>query len=174
MSEIYGLLTIALPNGLSASYDWRIIVQIENQGTTTLNTYQHHYDFAANRWVEAYDAIFAEPYVPGTVYGSPLQIAELKFNGANVLVGSLGAWQAIGAEKLTSAPGFEFAWRYGFSDQYDIWYTDLSGNYLGETGPISGSSYQLQSLEPTFHQDLNSDAPRRMEVSSSTVLQATT
>ncbi|HMI10942.1 MAG TPA: hypothetical protein VK567_05000, partial [Bradyrhizobium sp.] len=45
-------------------------------------------------------------------------------------------------------------------DQYIVWSTDSSGNYLATiSGPsaVSGTSTTLESLESTFHQDLNGD-----------------
>jgi hypothetical protein len=44
-----------------------------------------------------------------------------------------------------------------YHDQYTVWNTDSSGNYLSNTAFVSGSSSTLESLEPSFHQDLNGD-----------------
>ena len=71
-------------------------------------------------------------------------------------VGEFGSWTPIGAEKTAS--GYEVAWHVTGADQYSVWNTDSSGNYVSNTiGVVSGSSYALQSLEPSFHQDLNGD-----------------
>ena len=45
------------------------------------------------------------------------------------------------------------------SDQYTVWNTDSNGNFVsnGTGGVVSGSSAALQSLEPSFQQDLNGD-----------------
>ena len=44
------------------------------------------------------------------------------------------------------------------ADQYTIWTTDSSGNFVSQaTGAVSGTSIALESLETTFHQDLNGD-----------------
>jgi len=54
--------------------------------------------------------------------------------------------------------GYEVAWRIPGADQYSVWTTDADGNMLtNPTGVVSGSSYALQSLEPSFRQDLNGD-----------------
>src|SRR5882757_6722176 len=80
----------------------------------------------------------------------------VNYNGAPVTVGEFGAWMPIGAEKTAS--GYEIAWKVAGADQYSVWNTDSSGNMTSNpTGVVSGSSYALQSLEPSFHQDLNND-----------------
>jgi serralysin len=80
----------------------------------------------------------------------------LSYNGAHVTVGEFGSWMPIGAEKTAS--GYEVAWKVTGADQYSVWDTDSSGNVLSNsTGVVSGSSAALQSLEPSFHQDLNTD-----------------
>src|SRR5260370_12901844 len=43
------------------------------------------------------------------------------------------------------------------SDQYTVWNTDSNGNFLSNIGVVSGGSYAFQSLETSFHQDLNGD-----------------
>jgi hypothetical protein len=44
------------------------------------------------------------------------------------------------------------------ADQYTVWNTDSSGNYISNAiGVVSGSSPALKSLETSFHQDLNGD-----------------
>ena len=52
------------------------------------------------------------------------------------------------------------------ADQYTVWTTDNSGNYLSSAfDVVSGTSAALQSFETSFHQDLNGDGsigpPRR-------------
>jgi hypothetical protein len=62
----------------------------------------------------------------------------------------------IGAEQTAS--GYDVAWKVPGADQYTVWSTDNSGNYVSNVvGVVSGSSAALQSLETTFHQDLNGD-----------------
>jgi hypothetical protein len=40
---------------------------------------------------------------------------------------------------------------------YTVWTTDSSGNYIGSTGHLSGTSIALEPFETSFHQDLNGD-----------------
>ena len=81
---------------------------------------------------------------------------ELKYGGAPVVAGQFGGWVPIGAEQTAS--GYDVAWRIPGTDQYTVWNTDSNGNYISNIiGVVSGSSAALESLEPTFHQDLNGD-----------------
>ncbi|TWB59174.1 M10 family metallopeptidase C-terminal domain-containing protein [Bradyrhizobium sacchari] len=81
---------------------------------------------------------------------------ELKFGGFSVVAGQFGSWTPIGAESTGS--GYELAWKVVGSDLYTVWNTDSSGNYTSNAiGAVSGKSYELESLEPSFHQDLNGD-----------------
>jgi hypothetical protein len=81
---------------------------------------------------------------------------QLSFNGAPVTVGEFGSWMPIGAEQTAS--GYEVAWKVTDADQYTLWNTDSSGNFLsGSIGVVSGSSSALEALEPSFQQDLNND-----------------
>src|SRR5262249_24715966 len=78
---------------------------------------------------------------------------ELKVGGAPVVAGS---WVPIGAE--VTASGYEIAWKMTGADQYFVWNSDSSGNLTSfATGVVSGGDYALESLEPSFHQDLNRD-----------------
>ena len=45
----------------------------------------------------------------------------------------------------------------GSVDQYAVWSTDSSGNFLSQTAPAFGSSSALEAYEPGLHQDLNND-----------------
>ena len=81
---------------------------------------------------------------------------SLKYAGADVVAGQFGAWTPIGAEQTAS--GYEVAWKITGADQYTVWNTDSSGNYISNlVGAVSGTSSALESLEPSFHQDLNGD-----------------
>ena len=80
---------------------------------------------------------------------------ELKYGGAAVVAGQFGAWTPIGAEQ--TATGYEVAWKVPGADQYTVWNTDSSGNYISNIGAVSGTSSALESLETSFHQDLNGD-----------------
>ena len=88
---------------------------------------------------------------PMASLGGPL----LKYNGANVTVGQFGNYTPIAAEQTAS--GYEVAWKNGALDDYIVWNTDNNGNLLSSIGPLTGSSVALQSLEPSFQQDLNLD-----------------
>ena len=106
---------------------------------------------------------------------------ELSFAGAPVVDGQFdqfgGHWVPIAAEQ--TATGYEVAWKITGTDQYTVWFTDNSGNYLSSAFDVaSGSSAALQSFETSFHQDLNGDGsigpppnpPTVIEVSGSTSL----
>ena len=80
---------------------------------------------------------------------------QLKYQGAAVVVGQFGAWTPIGGEVTSS--GYEIAWKIAGTDQYIVWNTDTSGNYVSDTGVASGTSSTLESIETSFHQDLNGD-----------------
>src|SRR5437762_469706 len=81
---------------------------------------------------------------------------SLKLVGAAVVQGQIVAWAQIGVE--ATAGGYEVAWKNGSADQYTVWNTDSSGNYLNNAiATVSGSSAALESLETSFHQDLNRD-----------------
>ena len=55
---------------------------------------------------------------------------SLKYGGADVVAGQFGAWTPIGAEQTAS--GYEVAWKVPGADQYTVWTTDSSGNYISE------------------------------------------
>ena len=81
---------------------------------------------------------------------------SLKYGGAPVVVGEFGAWTPIGA--AVTATGYEVAWKVAGADQYIVWDTDSSGNYISNlTAVVSGTSATLESFETSFHQDLNGD-----------------
>jgi 20S proteasome alpha/beta subunit len=81
---------------------------------------------------------------------------QLQYGGAPVVAGQRGGWAPIAAEQMGS--GYEVAWKVAGADQFTVWNTDGSGNFVSDTlGVVSGSNAGLQSLEPSFHQDLNGD-----------------
>jgi hypothetical protein len=84
---------------------------------------------------------------------------SLKLHGTDVVAGQfdfLAAWAPIGAEQTAS--GYDVAWKVTGADQYTVWSTDSSGNYISNIiGFVSGTSNALESLEPILHQDLNGD-----------------
>jgi cytochrome c2 len=80
----------------------------------------------------------------------------LKLGGAPVVVGQFGAWAPIGAQQ--TATGYEVAMKVTGADQYTVWNTDSSGNYLANAfGYVSGATFAVEALEPSFIQDLNGD-----------------
>jgi hypothetical protein len=80
----------------------------------------------------------------------------LKYAGAAVVAGQFYPWTPIAVE--ATAGGYEVAWKLPGTDQYTIWNTDSSGNYLSSPyGNLSGSSTTFKSLESSFQQDLNGD-----------------
>ena len=81
---------------------------------------------------------------------------ELKSAGVAVDANQTGGWAPTGIEQ--TATGYELAWKLPSADQYTVWATDSSGNYTSSLlGVVSGSNAALQSLETSFHQDLNGD-----------------
>ena len=85
---------------------------------------------------------------------------ELSYAGAPVVAGQFdqfgGPWAPIGAEQTAS--GYEVAWKVTGADQYTVWNTDNSGNYVSSAFDVaSGTSAALQSFETSFQQDLNGD-----------------
>ena len=107
---------------------------IELSGTTTLLTDGTYYYFQ----------IGDEPTV------------ELSYNGAPVTVGEFGAWTPIAVQQ--TATGYEVALKNGSADQYGVWDTDASGNFVaGPISNVSGTSATLESIEASFNDDLNGD-----------------
>jgi hypothetical protein len=81
---------------------------------------------------------------------------QLSYGGAPVAAGQFGAWTPIAAAQTAS--GYEVAWRVPGADQYWVWNTDSSGNYVSAPiGPVSGTSAALVSMETSFNDDLNND-----------------
>ena len=80
----------------------------------------------------------------------------LSSGGVPVVASQLGGWAPIGAEQTAS--GYEVALKMAGADQYTVWFTDSSGNYVSTPfGNVSGTSGALESVETSFHQDLNGD-----------------
>ena len=82
---------------------------------------------------------------------------SLKFQGADYVPGQFGAAVVpIGVE--ATASGYEVAWKVMGTDVYSVWATDKNGNYTSSIiGNASGTSTTLESIESSFHQDLNGD-----------------
>jgi serralysin len=99
---------------------------------------------------------------------------EFKYHGSPVVAGQLDSWTYIGAEQTSS--GYEVALHVPGTDQYTVWNTDSNGNFVSNgTGGVivSGSSAILESLETSFHQDLNGDGTIGVVSSSSASLLST-
>ena len=79
----------------------------------------------------------------------------LKYAGVNVVAGQ-SSWVPFGVEQTST--GYEVAFKLTGADSYIVWSTDSSGNYVSSgNGIMSGNSSALESLETSFHQDLNGD-----------------
>jgi 20S proteasome alpha/beta subunit len=129
--DLNGDGTIGVPPPPSATV-------IETAGSTSL--------------VESGNNYFLEPTGGSTV--------ELSYGGAPVAAGQFtqsgSTWVPIGAEQTAS--GYEVAWKVQGADDYTVWYTDSSGNYLSSVfASASGASAALESFETSFQQDLNGD-----------------
>jgi cytochrome c2/S-formylglutathione hydrolase FrmB len=107
---------------------------IESSGTTSLLTDGTYYYFQSA--------------------GGP--VVALSYNGAPVTVGQFGGWTPIAAQQ--TATGYEVALKLAGANQYAVWDTDSSGNYV--SAPLSdvlGTSAALESIETSFNDDLNGD-----------------
>jgi hypothetical protein len=94
---------------------------------------------------------------------------SLKYQGANYFAGQFGQWAPIGAEQTTS--GYEVALKVTGADQYTVWATDSNGNYTSNIiNTVAGTDPTLESLEASFHQDLNGDGQVGLVGVSPTVL----
>jgi len=81
---------------------------------------------------------------------------SIKYSGTSVVAGQFGDYVPIGAEAVTN--GYEVAWKNSTTGQYSVWSTDANGNYTGNFYmPGPGNSTALETLETSFHQDLNGD-----------------
>jgi S-formylglutathione hydrolase FrmB len=90
------------------------------------------------------------------LYDSSGSGPSVKYQGADYVDGQFGSITPIAAEQ--TANGYEVAWKPPGADQYSVWLTDTNGNYLSNTlTSVSGASGALQSMETSFHQDLNGD-----------------
>lgn len=103
------------------------------------------------------------------VDGSNATGPQLLYHGSAVTAGQFTPFIPIAAEK--TATGYDVAWKIPGQDQYTVWSTDDSGNYIANIiGVVSGSSQSLRELEPVFHQDLNGDGVIGVPTGSPVVL----
>ncbi len=96
---------------------------------------------------------------------------ELSYNGAPVTVGQFGGWTPVAAAQ--TATGYEVALKLAGSDEFTIWNTDSSGNYLSSAfNEALGTSAQLESYEPGFNDDLNGDGTIGVPAASLTTIES--
>ncbi|MGY4622980.1 NF038122 family metalloprotease [Bradyrhizobium sp. USDA 4486] len=96
---------------------------------------------------------------------------ELMYHGSAVVTGQFSPWNLIGAEQTST--GYEIAFKQPGTSYFTIWNTDSLGNYLSNpTGIVLGTSSTLESLETSFHQDLNGDGVIGLPTATSTVIEA--
>ena len=102
--------------------------------------------------------LIGNEYVLGSNSGGSWTGPTLQSGHAPVTAAQLGAWAPIGAARLAGG-GYEVAFKNATTGQFTVWNTDASGNYLSSAtgGPVSGPSFALERLEPSFQQDLNGD-----------------
>ena len=77
----------------------------------------------------------------------------LQYNGAPVTAGEFGGWMPFGA--ALTATGYDVAWEVPGANQYTVWQTDSSGQFLSSLGLVPGNNATLISDETVFNQDLN-------------------
>ena len=105
--------------------------------------------FGSTSLVQVGNNYFLDPVGGGTGL-------QLKYGGSAVVSGQFNPWTLIGAEQ--TATGYEIAFKQPGTSYFTVWNADNSGNYVGNpTGIVLGSSTALESLETSFHQDLNGD-----------------
>ena len=81
---------------------------------------------------------------------------ELQSGGAPVTVGEYAGWTLIGA--VQTATGYDVALKSTTGNEYTVWTTDSSGDYLSKiVSQVPGHNATLESLESVFGQDLNGD-----------------
>ena len=117
---------------------------------------------------------FVSPVIAGTVIeavgstslvqvGSNYFMYTARIGSRTATIPAHLSWSASLAAGLRSArnrrrSGYDVAWKMAGADQYTVWSTDSSGNYVSTSvNGVSGSSTALESIETTFHQDLNGD-----------------
>src|SRR5260221_355584 len=95
--------------------------------------------------------------------GTVLHRNSLKYAGADVTAGQFGGWVPIAAEQTACV--YEGGWNMAGVGECGIWATDSSGNAISNNviGVVSGTNSALESLETSFHQDLNGDGVIRSE-----------
>jgi S-formylglutathione hydrolase FrmB/cytochrome c2 len=96
---------------------------------------------------------------------------KLSYNGAPVTVGQFGGWTPVAAAQ--TATGYEVALKLSGSNEFTIWNTDSSGNYVSSAfNEALGTSAQLESYEPGFKYDLNGDGTIGIPAASLTTIES--
>ncbi|MBY0317396.1 MAG: VCBS domain-containing protein, partial [Reyranella sp.] len=132
---LHELMTVATADGSTSRID--IVIDgaddpVEDQGLTILAQVDDQFFFR--------DESGSGPSfkVGGTAFTSTL----------------VAGWTPVGVESV--ATGYQVVLRHGDSDRYLVWNTDQDGSYIGNViGPVTGTDVSLQTLETSFHQDLN-------------------
>ena len=87
------------------------------------------------------------------------------------MVGQFGAWTPVAAAQ--TATGYEVALELTGSNEFTIWNTDSSGNYLSSAfNEALGTSAQLEMYEPGFNYDLNGDGTIGIPAASLTTIES--
>ena len=93
----------------------------------------------------------------------------LKYGSAAVALGQFDPYVPVAVEQ--TAGGYQIALKYAGANQFSIWNTDSSGNFLSYS-VCSGTSTELKSLETSFQQDLNGDGVIGVVPAQTTVIEA--
>ena len=118
--------------------------------------------FGSTSLVEVGNNYFLDSISSGT--GPELKLWRRAFCGGSV-------WGLDADRRGADVNGYEVAWKVAGADQYTVWNTDSNGNYISNPiGIVSGTSTTLESLETSFHQDLNGDGV--IGIPATTVIEA--
>src|SRR5260370_292499 len=79
----------------------------------------------------------------------------MKYVGAADVADQVGAWATIGTQK--TATGYEVAWKVFVSKKKTAYDIQVRLEFRRVLFGSWGASYTLESLETSFHQDLNGD-----------------
>jgi serralysin len=81
----------------------------------------------------------------------------LSDGGTPVVPGRYGTLVPIAAE-VTSTGFYDVAWKDSVTGHFTVWSTDSRGNFVGKiVDNVDGTNGTFETLENTFHQDLNGD-----------------
>jgi serralysin len=89
------------------------------------------------------------------LYNSAGSGPSLKVNNADVTAGQYGNWTPLGAEQ--TATGYEVVWKNSTADQYIVWNTNSSGNWVSQSATVNGANSVVTTAETVLHQDFNGD-----------------